>query len=808
MIPDWLQPTFLLLPALLWMFWGVGIPWALALLPRADWSQRVTVLAVAVALGPALTTTVMFPIATFGHLTLANVLIGSVFVAGIGVVLALRQRAIQPAKADHLPLTWIDLTLIGVIVVAVLLRFWNTAYWPYENYDEFWVYGYNAKIFMLRRAIPPTMGYYPQLVPLSLTYGQLAWGALSEHAARTVVPWFGLGSILMTYVLGARLFGRRAGLIGAAIWALYAHHAGWAQYADLEVPVTLYFTGAAAFFIMAWRERSARYAILGGVMAGAAIWTKPTSGALIESLALIGFVIVVKWWIEHRSFGGNFVRTAFATPIPLFGLALLPMGSMWYVRNILFGLPPIILPAGYWQDEAQRSGQELGWPLLIIVLLAIYLISRRYKPLPIVASVLLILAGALPSAFDTPHPHRLTILEYALIVAGAALFIRSAYVWWQTLHEKTRLTIWLIGAFILPYFVTWFWSYSYHYRLSFAIVPLFAVQAGVLLDRFWSPIVAARRFRVGIVSATILIAALPGWYAALSGLDVALHGTLPNDHTKQAVANPALLTLVDYLEAHRDPARSLRVEAPGELRLPYFFPSDDIRTTGYPTRLDQIADVDFFVDSSVGQRLYLINGKFNYNQIIASLTRDNVFKRQMTTDDGDFRFSVYTLDNATRFKKPEYNVPLQNVQIGDFARLAGWEISGLKNGRGARIFLTLYWQAIKAADLDYSVYIHFWEPVAQKLGGVWGGEPVSGAFSVWQGVSGDHFSMKYHTRLWQDGEYIKDEWVLELTSAMMPGDYDIRVGLFDPLEGKRLPVTVNGQAAGDGLKLGTFTVTP
>ena len=24
----------------------------------------------------------------------------------------------------------------------------------------------------------------------------------------------------------------------------------------------------------------------------------------------------------------------------------------------------------------------------------------------------------------------------------------------------------------LPYFITWFYSYSYHYRLSFAIVPL------------------------------------------------------------------------------------------------------------------------------------------------------------------------------------------------------------------------------------------------------------------------------------------------------------------------------------------------
>ena len=69
-------------------------------------------------------------------------------------------------------------------VTATALRFWNTAYWPYTTYDEFWVYGYNAKIFMLRGAIPTSMGYYPQLLPLAYTFGQLMWGGINDHAAR------------------------------------------------------------------------------------------------------------------------------------------------------------------------------------------------------------------------------------------------------------------------------------------------------------------------------------------------------------------------------------------------------------------------------------------------------------------------------------------------------------------------------------------------------------------------------------------------------------------------------------------------
>src|SRR6185436_2639424 len=108
-IPDWLLPSIVLTPALLWMFLGVGIPWALAILPRSHWRDRITIIAVAMALGPALTTAAMFLIGTFGHFTVANVLGSSALIAGIGLALATRNRAVYPAKpAPKRPYTWID----------------------------------------------------------------------------------------------------------------------------------------------------------------------------------------------------------------------------------------------------------------------------------------------------------------------------------------------------------------------------------------------------------------------------------------------------------------------------------------------------------------------------------------------------------------------------------------------------------------------------------------------------------------------------------------------------------------------------
>ncbi len=867
-IPDWLLPTFLLAPALLWMFLGMGIPWALAMLPRSDWRSRITVIAVALALGPAFTTAAMFLIGTFGQFTRENVLVASILVALIGALLAWRNRSsVAAVPLPRRPFTAVDVTLIAVVVIVLGLRFWNAAYWPYTTYDEFWVYGYNAKIFMLKSAIPPSMGYYPQLIPLTYTYSQLMWGGLNDHAARVPVPMFALASALTAYTLGARLFNRRVGLLTAAIWMLYPQHAAWTQFGDLEVPLTLYFTGTIAFFVLGWRERNWRYIVLSGLLMGAALWTKPTAGALIESAGLILVMVIVQrlislinphpkplphpeggasrprmaplpsLWRKGRGDGGNDydIHSLLSTPAiryPLLALIVAaPMGGMWYIRNVLYGHPPLVFPAGYWQNQAQRSGQELGWPLLIALAAAAILVIRRQRARAALGGLALFAIGMLLSAFGgrfptldewsqmiiggipaTITPTRLNILEIALIALGTGLLVWAAIPLWRQLPDRVRCVVWLIGAFILPYFVTWFWSYSYHYRLSFAIVPALIVLLAALLDHLLDLTITApiptRRLRVAALCIVIVALALPGWWASTSGLESALTGSLPDDHAKMAQGNAALMGIVDYLTARRDPSRRplmlqrpMRVEAPGELRLPFFFPLDDIRTERYPTTLDQIKDVDFFIDSSVGQRLYFENGKY-YNQILSSLLRDNVMLRTFWIDDKNFRYWIYIVDNITRFVPPDPNGKL-NVQIGDFAWLVGYDLSTLQNRPLQNVYLTFWWQALKPADLDYSIYIHLWDPREQKAIGIWGGEPVSGTLPTRDFL----IPVPYHTRLWQSGETVKDEWKIRLPDAP-PGLYELRIGLYDPVGGQRLPIRKDNVVIGDGLTFSEFTILP
>jgi hypothetical protein len=804
LIPDWLQPTFTLLPAMLWLFFGVGLPITLALLPRTDRRDGVLIAVVSMAIGPGLLTTAMFLIGSIGQWTAGNVLAASgvIFAGGLGVAL----RFNRPTLGLVLPRGRFDtltLILIALIAISVALRFWNTAYWPYANYDELWVYGYNAKIFTLTGSIPRTMGYYPQHLPLSLTYGQLLWGAENPHAARAVVPYFSLAGILMTYVLGAKLYGRRSGVLAAAVWTLYPHAAGWSQHADLETAITFFFSGTATFFILAWRDRSIRYALISGLFAGVALWTKPTAGALIESFALVAGVYGIGWIREHRALKINqWVKEIQFRVLFVTGLALLPMGGMWYVRNLLLGHTPIVLPPGYWQEVAQRSGAELGWVIVLLTVGIGVAILHGKRPQLLGIGYLLILIPTLISAFDSPLPHRLTALEWGSIVIGGVIIAREILRFPRLQPPSTHLIpLALIYAFIIPYFVTWFWSYSYHFRLSFAIVPLFIVQIAALSDYLLTRIILPHPRRVVLVGMIAFVSAVPAWNASSSGLGFALSGALPDDMAKWRESNPALTTLVETLMAKKAILnRPLRVIAPGELRLPYFFPMDDIRVETYPTRLSEIADVDYFVDSSVGQQLYLYNRKFEYNQILASLTRDTVLKRITTVDDREFRYSVYTHNLTQRFTAPDIGF-IVKLPVGNFAELYGAELTRLDMSPGGRVFLTLYWKATQSAPQDYSTFIHLWDSATQKLIASWGGAPVSGAFSVWQGVPGSRFSVSYPTRLWEAGEYIKDEWVMDITEGTPPGVYELRVGLFDPISGTRLPI-----GEGDSFKLNNFMV--
>ena len=531
-MPYWIADTLAGTPAFLWIYAGLGVPWALAILPRADWRRRVEVLAVAFATGPALLTAWMFALTTVDvRLEWSVVFWGTVIIALIGAGLAWRKRGMSvPPSEPARPLAVDEILLIVLIGAALIVRWIVIAYWNFTAYDALWVYGYQGRLYTLIGRIPETVGYYPQFVSLQFTYAQLAFG-INDHIARAGLIFLHIGSILAAYVLGARLFNRRTGIILAALWALYPHLGEWSRAGDLEIPLAFLFTLAAAYLLTAWKSLDRRYALIAGWMLGIGMWIKPTMGAfilgvvLMVALELLRVRLKIERWLPRLEIA------------ILAGAASLLLGVVWYARNVLLGHSPIDFPPGYWQTLAAQSGVEFGWLLVALIAVLVYVYARGMRPprLPILFGTALVLAAVLPTlvpywatALSTSIetlsetlaplvevPRRMNLLEWAALIAGGAL------VAWALSRvqpdEKTRTAARILGwsaALALPYVVVWFFFYSYHYRLSFAVAPLLILPTAAVLAELIKP-ERMRPVARAVYLATLVLLALPGVVSAI-----------------------------------------------------------------------------------------------------------------------------------------------------------------------------------------------------------------------------------------------------------------------------------------------------
>ncbi len=800
-MPYWITDSLAGIPAFLWIYAGLGGVWSLAILPRADWRRPVQVIAVAFALGPALLTAWMFALGTLGAsgqsvlLSEANVLVGTVVIGIVGLALALRKLRVSTADAgSRKPLLSDERLLIALIGAALVVRWVVIAYWPFTAYDAFWVYGFEGRLYALLGYIPQTIGYYPQFMPLQYAFAQL--GGINDHVARAALMFLHPGSILAAYVLGSRLINRRTGIIAAAIWALYPHVGEWARVGDLEIPLAFVFTLASAFFLLAWqgREPRRRYALIAGLLLGVGLWIKPTMGAFILGVGLMLAADLVRVDFDLRRWQPR-LQVALLT-----GIAALPLGGVWYVRNLLLGLPPLVFPPAFWQTLAQRSGGEFGWLLAALLAWAIYLYLRypHYRWRLGGIGVALVLLALVPSIL---FPRRLTVIEFALLAAGlvvlAVVVRRMAHDLWD---DDLRATAAIVGwglALALPYFVTWFYSYSYHYRLSFAIVPLLILPTAVVLARLFTPERIGRGARRLAYLAVIVVLAYPGVIAAINdpngGGDYLWTDKYPDDMARYRSGNAALLDVVDGLQVWIDqhPGEKLVVSAPGVDRLPFFFPLQDIRIDDAPTRLDQLDGVTYFVyGTPEGVGAYGDVPPLE-NQVVGALNRQDVMRRAWGMDDGFFKYDVYELNLENRWIKPQPNgVAKDDVVFGGFVRYIGYDIGGLELWPGRKVIAHLDWEVLSPPPDDYSIYIHLRDQDDNLI-------------TTWDGPVARGDTGYYSSLVWQPGEYISDERALRLPDGVDPvgQGYRLVIGLYNTRTQERVPVTVNGVAAGDGYQI-------
>ncbi len=79
---------------------------------------------------------------------------------------------------------------------------------------------------------------------------------------------------------------------------------------------------------------------------------------------------------------------------------------------------------------------------------------------------------------------------------------------------------------------------------------------------------------------------------------------------------------------------------------------------------------------------------------------------------------------------------------------------------------------------------------------------------AWAQVDGQPGFFFTPTSRWQPGELIPDTYELLLPPELPPGEYQLRMGLYDPATGARRLVYDPAGNSADQLLLGTVTVQP
>lgn len=357
-----------------------------------------------------------------------------------------------PAR-EKLSLSWPALLVTGV---AALILF-NAIYWPFSIDDAVAIYAWYGRQIADSGALPPLAQgslyeAYPMFVPLLYAFTHQAVGWLDEGLARLLPALMSVGVLAVAYLLGRTLYDRRAGLAAAWLAAAAPMVAHWASVGYVDLPCGFFF-GLTALFAARWWQSIGqpgawRDALLMGLMAGLATWTK-NSGLLI--VGSVGLWVVWRYVGPHprplsqrrgenetapRSLSleeGEGFRVRAVLPI-LLGFFL--VAGPWYARNLL--LAGVLVPPTGWTWLAERT----------LASLIPYLSDGRY-----------FLSGV--------------IFTLGLIFVAARAAI-SRLREWQAV---------LLLVFFLPFFVIWWALFSYDGRFLLAVTPIVAVMGGRLVTR-------------------------------------------------------------------------------------------------------------------------------------------------------------------------------------------------------------------------------------------------------------------------------------------------------------------------------------
>jgi hypothetical protein len=213
-------------------------------------------------------------------------------------------------KTENRLLDWLFLGLLAALFAFAFLR---AALYPIWAWDALATWGCKARIFFLDRAVDLTCidahNYYPNLVPLLLTYLYFCLGQVNDSLVQGVFPLWGALLLALLYSFLRRLgLSRRQALGTTTFFALngtvFIIHL-YIAYADL--PLAYFTLGAAGLFYLWLTGAAPRGSFpLMAVFFAAMAWCKYEGAPLAATILLAG-ALTLAWLrppdLERRLLG-------------------------------------------------------------------------------------------------------------------------------------------------------------------------------------------------------------------------------------------------------------------------------------------------------------------------------------------------------------------------------------------------------------------------------------------------------------------------------------------------------------------------
>jgi len=321
------------------------------------------------------------------------------------------------------------LLLLGIIVLAAILRFWRLGDWGFES----------TELFTLRDSNNPRLNN-PRPIIYFLNYFLIRpLGPLNELGLRILPALFGVLAVPAMYFLGRRVVGSRAALFSGLLLAVSGSHIYYSQFARYWSLVFLLSAIYPIAIYIGVRERSRPALVLGLVTAILAVLSHPVSILLFGSLGIwvLGMYFrrgqLRQLWSQKGARWGMLVGLAMVAAI---ATRYVPMLRSWVSMHDKgpAGEFLLLLPTGMGLKQMSyllAYAESLTLPVVLAGLVGIYHLWRRDRSLGLLMACL----ALFPVAFLLLVSLRTSISLPYLLMPSAPAFFYGAGVFLDSLTQ-------------------------------------------------------------------------------------------------------------------------------------------------------------------------------------------------------------------------------------------------------------------------------------------------------------------------------------------------------------------------------------